>query len=107
MKTLEKSELVLKEIHRTVVQTVEIAKFWRKNLSIREWLALLLLVPFSIGYLGLLLKALFVISTSQELLQIAQDLLFPIPVITLLTLILSYYFKHPRKDDDHDDSSFT
>lgn len=105
MKTLHKSKLVLKMMHRIVMQIGVIVKCLYENISIREWLALLILVPFSLGYLGLLIKALFVISTSEELSQIAQSLLFPLPFITILTLILGYYFKRPKKDDGDENHS--
>jgi len=74
-----------------------------KKILIREWLALLIIVPFSIGYLSLFLKALFLITTSQELSQVAATLLYPIPLVTLFTLILGHYFRHHRNDNDSQD----
>lgn len=100
MKNLQKSQPVAKEVHQVITRRLQVISILRKCTAFRDWLALLIIVPFVIAYLGFTVKALLIVTTGAELSQVAQTLLFPLPLITIITLILGYYFKRNHNNDD-------
>lgn len=72
----------------------------RSRYSLKEWLAILIIGVGVILYVGLTVKVLLAVTTTDDLMAVIQ-VIFPF-LIALLTPILHYLFDQEQNDDGED-----